>query len=314
MRRLAILGAMALLHSHNALAQSYPVKPIRVVTASAGGGTDLLSRLFANTVSASLGQQIVVDNRSTVLTGAVVAQAAPDGYTLLLNGTSFWLAPLLQARLPYDAQRDFAPISLLTTSPAVIVTHASLPVKTVKDLIALAGARPGEIAYGSSTLGAPTHLAAELFKTMARVNLLRVSYKGNGPALNALIAGEIPLMFTAAGSATGHIESGRLRAIAVASEKRTPLAPGLPTVAETLPGYAAGSTYGLLAPAGTPAAIVQRLHQEAVRFVTTPAVKERLFKTGVDAVGSAPEQLAATIATDLRTWGKLIKDAAIRAE
>jgi len=309
-----LLAGSLLLGAASAFAQTYPVKPIRIVTSSAGGGTDFVSRLLAAGISGSLGQQIVVDNRSTVLTGGVVAQSAPDGYTLLLNGTSFWLAPLLQDKLPYDAVRDFAPISLLTTSPSLIVVHSSLPVKSVKELIALAKARPGAINYGSSTVGAPTHLAAELFKSMARVDIVRISYKGNGPAINALVAGEVPLMFTAAGSVTPHIKSGRLRAIAVASDKPTPLAPGLPPVAATLPGYVAASTYGLLAPAGTPPAIINRLNAEVVRFINLPATKERLFKQGVDTVGSTPHEFAATIESDLKKWGKVIKDAGIRAE
>lgn len=294
--------------------QNYPSKPIRIVTSSAGGGTDFVSRLIAAGVSGSLGQQIVVENRSTVLTGGVVAQSAPDGYTLLLNGTSFWLAPLLQDKLPYDAVRDFAPISLLTTSPSLIVVHASLPVKSVRELIALAKARPGALNYGSSTVGAPTHLAAELFKSMTGVNIVRISYKGNGPAINALVAGEVPLMFTAAGSVTPHIESGRLKALAVASAQPTPLAPGLPTVAATVPGYVAASTYGLLAPAGTPAAIINRLNAELVKFINAPGTKERLFRAGVDTVGSTPQQFAATIEHDLKVWGKVIREAGIRAE
>lgn len=294
--------------------QNYPSKPIRIVTSSAGGGTDFVSRLIAAGVSGSLGQQIVVENRSTVLTGGVVAQSAPDGYTLLLNGTSFWLAPLLQDKLPYDAVRDFAPISLLTTSPSLIVVHASLPVKSVRELIALAKARPGALNYGSSTVGAPTHLAAELFKSMTGVNIVRISYKGNGPAINALVAGEVPLMFTAAGSVTPHIESGRLKALAVASAQPTPLAPGLPTVAATVPGYVAASTYGLLAPAGTPTAIINRLNAELVKFINAPGTKERLFRAGVDTVGSTPQQFAATIEHDLKVWGKVIREAGIRAE
>lgn len=308
------IGSLMLMGAGVTSGQNYPSKPIRLVTSSAGGGTDFVSRLIASGISGSLGQQIIVENRSTVLTGGTVAQAAPDGYTLLLNGTSFWLAPLLQDKLPYDAVKDFAPISLLTTSPSLIVVHSSLPVKSVKELIALAKAKPGALDYGSSTVGAPTHLAAELFKSMAGVNLVRVSYKGNGPALNALIAGEVPLMFTAAGSATLHIKSGRLRALAVASAQPTPLAPGLPTVAATVPGYVAASTYGLLAPAGTPAAIINRLNAEVVKFINTPSVKERLFKTGVDAVGSSPQQFAATIESDLKVWGKVIKDAGIRGD
>ena len=310
---LCALLMWAHLEANSAFGQTYPIKPIRIVTSSAGGGTDFLSRVLANGISGSLGQQIIVDNRSTALTGIVVAQAPPDGYTLSLNGTSFWLAPLLQTKPTYNAT-DFAPITLMTTSPSLIVVHASLPTRSVKELIALAKARPGELNYGSSTLGAPTHLAAELFKSMANVNIARVSYKGNGPALLSLISGEVQLMFTAAGSATAHIDSGRLRALAVASAKPTALAPGLPTVAEIVPGYVVASTYGLLAPAKTPTAIIQRLNQEVLRFINTPSVKEQLFKTGIEVVGSTPEQFAATIETDLRVWGKLIKAIGVKTD
>ena len=311
---LAFVCALLTQATSPAFGQTYPIKPIRIVTSSAGGGTDFLSRLLANGISGSLGQQIIVDNRSPALTGIVVAQAPPDGYTLSLNGTSFWLAPLLQTKPTYNGVTDFAPITLMTTSPSLIVVHASLPTRSVKQLIALAKARPGELNYGSSTLGAPTHLAAELFKSMANVDIARVSYKGNGPALLALIAGEVQLMFTAAGSATAHIDSGRLRALAVASAKPTALAPGLPTVAEIVPGYLVASTYGLLAPAKTPAAIIQRLNQEVLRFINTPSVKEQLFKTGIEVVGSTPEQFAATIETDLRVWGKLIKAIGVKTD
>jgi len=299
---------------HEISAQNYPSKPIRIVTASLGGGTDFVSRLIANGMSSSLGQQIVVDNRSTALIGGIVAQAAPDGYTLLINGTSFWLAPLLVDKPTYDVPRDFAPISLLTTSPTLILVHSSLPVNSVKQLIALAKTRPGQINYGSSTSGAPTHLAGELFKALAGVDIVRIPYSGNGPALIALVSGEVQIMFSNAGSATQHIEAGRLRALAVASAKPTALALGMPTVAATVPGYIAGSTYGFFAPAGTPLAIIYRLNQEVVRFINSPNAKDRLFQTGVEVVGSTPEQLAAMVANDLRLWGKVIRDKGIRGE
>ncbi len=295
-------------------AQTYPAKPIRIVTASAGGGTDFVSRLIANGLSPTIGQQMIVDNRSTALIGVSVAQAAPDGYTLLINGTSFWLAPLLMDKPTYDVPKDFAPISLLTTSPTLILVHASLPARSVKDLITLAKTHPGKLNYGSSTSGAPTHLAGELFKAMAGVDIVRIPYSGNGPALNALVSGEVPLMFSNAGSATQHIESGRLRALAVASARPTALAPGLPTVTSVVPGYVAASTYGLFAPMGTPATVISKLNQEIVRYINTPNARDKLFQTGVEVVGSTPEQLAATVSNDLRIWGKVIRDKGIRGE
>lgn len=309
-----VTAGLTLMGVNEVSAQNYPNKPIRLVTASVGGGTDFVSRLIANGMSPSIGQQIIVENRSTALIGGSVAHAAPDGYTLLINGTSFWLAPLLQSKPTYDVPRDFAPISLLTTSPTLILVHSSLPARSVKELIALAKARPGQLNYGSSTLGAPTHLAGELFKSLAGVDIVRIPYSGNGPALNALVSGEVPLMFSNAGSATPHIESGRLRALAVASAKPSALAPGLPTVAATVPGYIVTSTYGLFAPAGTPAAIINRLNQEVVRFINTPNAKERLSQSGVEVVGSTAEHLATTVATDLRVWGKVIREVGIRAD
>ncbi len=241
-------------------------------------------------------------------------QAAPDGHTLLLNGSSFWLAPLLQAKPTYDALKDFAPITLLTTSPSLLVVHPSLPVKTVKELVALMKARPGKLDYGSNAPGSPSHLAGELFKSMAGVDFVRIPYKGNGPAITATLAGEVQMTIAAAAATASHVASGRLRALAVASEKRSALAPGLPTVAETVPGYAASSTYGLLAPAGTPAAIVNRLNQEVVKFLHTAAARERLMNSGAEVIGSSSEELRSAIATDLQRWGKVIRETGIRAE
>lgn len=307
-------ASVSVLSANIVSAQHYPNKPIRLVTAAIGGGTDFVSRILAQGISGSLGQQVVVDNRPTAIIGETVARAPADGYTLVLNGSSFWLAPLLQAKPSYDVPRDFAPISLVTTSPTLIVVHPSLPVRSVKELVALAKAKPGALDYGSSTLGSPTHLAAELFKSMTNVDIVRISYKGNGPALNALVAGEVQLMFSNAAAVDPHVKSGRLRALAVASTQPSELAPGLPTVAEAVPGYDAASTYGLLAPAGTPAAIINRLNQEVVRFLKAPGAKERLLKAGVEAVGSSPEKLAETIRSDLVVWGKVIRDAKIRPD
>jgi len=309
----AFAASLLVLSAGVASAQEYPNKVIRIVTPG-GGGTDFVARILAQGLTTAFKQQVIVDNRPTALTGGIVSQAAPDGYTLLLNGSSFWLAPLLQSKPTYDALRDFTPISLLTTSPSLLVVHPSLPVKSVKELIAFAKARPGQLDYGSNILGSPSHLAGELFKSMAGVNIMRIGYKGNGPALTATIAGEVQLTIVAAGAAAPHTASGRLRALAVASEKPTALAPGLPTVAETLPGYEAVSRYGLLGPAKLPRPVVERLNQEVVRFVQTPETRDRFFKSGVDAVGSTAAQLGAIIANDLKLWGRLIKEVGIRAD
>ena len=294
-------------------AQNFPSKPIRVICPP-GGGTDLVARLLAQGISGPLGVQVVVDNRPTQLTGPIVMSSQPDGHTLLLNGSSFWLAPLLQTKPNYDSIRDFAPITLLTTSPSLLVIHPSLPVKTVKDLITLMKTRPGKLDYGSNAPGSPSHLAGELFKSLAGVDFVRIPYKSNSYAITATLAGEVQMTIAAAAATTQHVTAGRLRALAVASEKRSVLAPGLPTVAETVPGYTASSTYGLLAPAGTPAAIINRLNQEVVKFLTSAPIREKLLQSGAEVVGSTPEELRSTIAADLKMWGKVIKEAGITAE
>ncbi len=299
--------ALAALTMAGASGQNYPARPIRLVTSEAGGGTDFESRLIAQGVSPALGQQIVVENRPSALTGETVANAAPDGYTLLLNGTGFWLAPLLQSTPAYDAAKDFAPITLVSTAPLALVVHASVPAKSVRELIALAKSKPGQLNYGSSAPGTPSHLAAEMLKSMAGVNIERIPYRGAGPAITALVAGQVELFFGGPDAVDPHIKAGRLRALAVTSPKRSPLVPGLPAVAEVLPGYDVQLTYGMFAPAATPAAIVSKLNQEIVAFLKKPETKERFLKSGAEAVGSSPEQLGALVKADLLKWGKLIK-------
>src|SRR4051812_16130180 len=196
----------------------YPSRPIRIVTSEIGGGLDFVARLVSQALTPNLGQQVIVDNRpSGVFTGSIVSKASPDGYTLLFNGSSFWMLPFLQRNVPYDPVKDFAPITLATSSPLMLVVHPALPVKSVKELIALAKAKPGELNYSSSSAGTPQHIAAELFKSMAGVNVVRVPYKGAGPAIVALVAGEVQMTFSSAGAAVPRIKSGRLRALAVAS-------------------------------------------------------------------------------------------------
>ncbi len=298
-----------------AFAQPYPSKPVRIVTSEVGGGNDFIARLMAPGLTGRLGQQVIIDNRpSGVIPGSTVSKAPPDGYTLLVYGGTFWLGPLLQDNVPYDVLRDFAPISLLTSSPNLLVVHPSLPVKSVKDLIALAKARPGELNYGSPSAGAAQHLAAELFKAMAGVDIVRVPYRGNGPALTALIGGQVQLTFAVA-SAGPHIQSGRVKALAITSARRSPLFPGLPTIAESgLHGYEATAMQGIFAPAKTSPSLIQRLNEEVVRVLNQPDVKARLFNVGVETVGSSPEEFSATMKSEIARMGKVIKDAGIRAE
>ncbi len=304
---LMVLGASL------ACGQSYPTKPIRIVTAAPGSNNDWGARIVAQELSGSLPQQVIVDNRGGFITMEIVSKAPPDGYTLLFLGPTVWLLPLLRDNAPWDPLRDFSPITLAVTSPNAIVVHPSLPVKSVKELIALAKARPGELNYGSGIIGSTPHLAAELFNAMAGVNMLRVPYKGTGPSMIALFSGEIHLMFPGLGSVAPHFKAGKVRALAVTSARPSPLAPGLPTVADSgLPGYESASILGIFAPARTPAAIINLLNQEIVRILNKADVKERFFSSGAETVGSSPEEFAATIKSEIAKWGKVIRDAGIR--
>ena len=296
-------------------AQGFPNKPIRILTSAPGGSSDFVARSLAQGLSAALGQPVIVENRAGgVAIAEPVSKAAADGHTLLIDGATLWLPPLLQS-MPYDPVRDFAPITLAAISPNILVVHPSLPVKSVKELIALARARPGELSYGSAPPGASTHLAMELFNSTVGIKTVRISYKGAGPAVIALIGGEVQLMIPSASAVMGHVKSGRLKALAVTSSQPSGLAPGLPTVAESgLPGYEATQRTGLFAPARTPAPIVSRLNHEAVGFLMKPETKERFLKGGVEAAGSSAEELGAAVKADMAKWGKVIIDAGIRGE
>jgi len=294
-------------------AQNYPNKPIRMVTTAPAGGSALAARLIAPGLTTSLGQQVVVDSRGNVA-AEIVAKSAPDGYTLLVYGSTVWLAPLL-SDMPYDPVRDFTPVSLVSNSPNVLVVNPALGVKSVKELIALARAKPGALNYGASGIGSSLHLAPEMFKAMAGVNIVHVNYKGSGQALTDLIGGQVQLMFPVGPSVVPHIKSGRLRALAVTSAQPTPQFPDLPTVAASgLPGYETVSRSGILAPAKTSMTIINRLHQEIVRAMTNPDVRETFFNGGADVVASTPAQFAAAIKSDMTRMGKVIKDAGIRAD
>ena len=295
------------------IAQEYPSKPIRIVTSPSGGGQDFAARLIAQGVSGPVGQQLIVENRPSNLLGEIVAKAASDGYTLLLAGTSFMIDPLLK-KTPYDPVKDFSPITLLVSSPSVLVVHPSLPVKTVRDLIALARSRPGELNYAMGGTGSSSHLAAELFKSMAGVDIVRITYKGTAAALNDLIGGQVQMVFATTPSVASHLKSGRLRGVAVTSAQPTALAVNLPAIAAVLPGYEAESIQGMFAPAKTAEAIIKRLNAEFVRFLRMPEVKERFFTAGSDIVASTPAQLDATVKAEIARLGKVIKDAGIRLD
>ena len=311
---LAIGGAIVL-GAATAWGQAYPVKPVRIVTAPVGAGNDFMARIIAQGLTASLGQQAVVDNRAANVLGELVAKSPADGYTLLAVGSVLWLTPFLQDNVGYDAVKDFAPITVTARSVNLLVVHPALPAGSVKALIALAKAKPGQLNYATGGTGSSNHLAGELFKSMAGVNLMRIPYKGAGPAVNDLLSGQVQIMFPTTASALPHIKSGRLKALGVTSLKPTVLAPGLPAVAESgLPGYESIVIYGLFAPAKTPPAIVERLNAELTPFLKSEATTERLLNAGAEPVGSSPAELAATMASEMSRLGKLIKDARIRAQ
>ncbi len=293
--------------------QAYPVKPVRIVVTGVGSGGDFAARLIAQGISGSLGQQIIVDNRgSGNMPAEIVSKAAPDGYTLCLSAAPLWIGPFLR-KASYDPVKDFSPVTLAVTSPNILVVHPSLPVKSVKELIALIRARPGALNYATSGVGGSGFLAAELFKSMVRANMVRVNYKSGGLALTELISGHTHLMFANAGAVAPHLKSGRLKALAVTSAKPSVLLPGLPTVAAGgLPGYELVSVQGIFAPARTPVTIIQRLNQEIVSFLQRPDTKERFFAAGVESLGSTPEELAATVKSEMERLGKVIKEAGIR--
>jgi tripartite-type tricarboxylate transporter receptor subunit TctC len=300
--------------AHAVSGQDYPTKPLRIVTSEAGGGNDVPARLVAQGLTLALGQQVVVENRpSGVMPGDIVSKAQPNGYTLLLYNNALWTGPLIQAA-PYDAARDFAPITAVAKAVNVLVVSPALPVKSVADLIALAKSKPGGLNYGSSGTGASNHLAAEMFKTMAHVDIVRINYKGASPALTALLAGELQLMFPSAGAVTPHIRAGRVKALAVTGAEPTALFPGVPTVAATLPGYESIAIYGLFAPAATPRTIIVRLNAEIVKYLDRADVKEKFFNAGMDTAGGTPGALAAAVKSEVTRMGRVIKDAGIRGE
>ena len=296
--------------------QEFPVKPIRIVASEVGGAGDIIARIVAQGIAGPLGQPVIVDNRGGgVVPASYVAKAQPDGYTILLHGSGLWLLPFMREGLPWDPLRDFTPITLATTSANIVVVHPAQPINSIKDLIAVAKAKPGQLNDAGGQTGASSHLASELFKAMAGVDIVRVPYKGVGPALNALVAGEVQLSFTNPGAAMPHVKSGRLRALGVTSAQPSALLPGMPTVAASgLPGYEAVSIFGIFAPAKTPPNIVNRLNAEIARHLKTAETRERFLNSGVETVGSPPEQLGATIKAEMVRMGKVIKDRGIRSD
>ena len=314
-----VLLIVALAGAASATAQNYPARPVRlIVPSSPGGGTDISARIIAPRLSEYLGQQVVVENRpgaGTMIGGEVVARSAPDGYTLLMGISTLAINPAIYKKVPYDALKDFAPVSQAVALPNVLVAHPSLPVKTVKELVAFARARQGQINFASAGLGTSPHLSMELFLSMTGLKMVHVPYKGSGPGVTDLVAGHVPLMMPNMLSALPHIKSGRLRALGVTSVKRASRASDIPTIAEAgVPGYEAVQWYGVLAPAGTPRPVITRLHAEVVRVLQQRDIRERFLSDGAEAVGSSPEEFAAFIRAETAKWAKVIKDAGLRPE
>jgi tripartite-type tricarboxylate transporter receptor subunit TctC len=309
-----VVAALFALSAGSASAQSFPAKPVRIVTSGVGGAGDFAARLIGQALSPSLGQPVIVDNRpSSFIPAEVVAKSPPDGHTLLLFGSAIWLAPFLWESVRYDPYKDLAPITLAVTSPNVLVVHPSLPVKSVQELIKFARARPGQLNYAISSLGSSGSLAAELFRSMAGLNMVRINYKAAGVALNDVIAGSVHLLFATATSAATHLKSGRLRALAVTSAQPSALFPGLPTVAGAgLPGYESASTTGIFAPAGTPEPILDRLNQEIIKVLRSAVVRERFMSAGSEIIAGSPEQLVALMKSDTARLGKVIRDTGMK--
>lgn len=313
--RCAAYGLLAALSCGSVYAQDAATKPRRIVTIEAGGGNDTIARLVALGWGNQLGQRVIVENRggaSGIIAGDTVVKATADGFTLLSMSGSLWLLPFMQ-NVPYDPVKDLLPVTQSVTSPNILVVNPALPVKSVKELIALAKARPGQLNYSTAGTGSGGHLAMELLKSMAGLDIVRIAYKGGAPAMTDLISGQVQLSITSTGTLGGHVKSGRLRALAVTSAQPTALAPGLPTLASTgLPGYEVVSTYGVFVPAKTPATVVARINQEIVRGLNTPEIKERFLTAGSEVVAATPQEFAAVIAAEQAKLGKLIRDVNIR--
>jgi tripartite-type tricarboxylate transporter receptor subunit TctC len=304
---LALIAASA-----PAIAQGYPTGPVRVIVPfPPGGGVDSMGRLVSQKLAEAFGRQFVVDNRggaNGMIGSEAVAKSPKDGHTLMVNGANFVTTPILFTQVSYDPIKDFDPVSLMALGPNVLVVHPSLPVKSVKELIALARAKPGHVQFAGSGSGSTPHLAGELFNTMARVDMVHIPYRGSGPAMIGLLSGEASIMFLPAINAGPHVKSGRLRALAVTSRERLPAMPELPTISESgLKGYESAQWYGVLAPAGTPADILNLLNTHIAKIMQAPDMKQRLTAEGLVTVGSTRDQFAAHIQAEAAKWAKVIK-------
>ena len=319
MKKTCLMVCLALA-AGSAAAQTYPAKTVRMVVGfSAGGSTDVTARMVAQRLTEAWKQQVIVDNRPGAggnIGAELVAKAPPDGYTLLVATTGVMgVNHKLYKTLPYDALRDFAPITQFGSLPLILVIHPSLPARNVKELVALAKARPGELSYASSGVGGTTHMTAEIFQMLAGVKIVHVPYKGSGQALIDVIGGQVPIAFDQITSSYPHVQAGKLRMLAISSARRFPTLPNVPTMDEAgVKGYEADSWNGLAAPAGTPRDIINRIQSEVARIVHQPDMKERLLKDGIEPIGSTPEQFAGHIRNDRAKWEKVIERAGIKPQ
>lgn len=314
------LAALLACAAFNVQAQGYPAKPVRVIVPfAAGGGTDIVARAVGAKLSEGLGQTVIVDNRAGAA-GAIgtelASKSTADGYTLLMGSNGpLAISPGLHAKLPYDPLRDFAPVALITTMPFLMVVHLSLPVRSVKALVALAKARPGQLNYASPGSGSSTHLAMELFKSMAGIDVVHVPYKGVAPAATDLISGQVQMLSGDLNTLMPHVKSGKMRPLAVTGAARSALLPDMPTLSEAgVPGYEASGWFGILAPAGTQREIVRRLNGEIVKALASAELRKRLAGLGGEVAGGTPEQFAAHLRHEIAKWGKLIRAIGLKPE
>ena len=304
--------------TNNNRATDFPAKPLRMVVPLApGGGSDIVGRIVATALSDLWGQSVVIDNRpgagSTVGT-ALVARAPADGYTLLVSSSSIAISPALYKNLDFDIKRDFACITLIASQPSLLAVHASVAANSVRDLVALAKVQPGKLTYASAGTGSATHLGTELLKYNAGIDLLHIPYKSAGLATNALLSNEAQVLLTNMASVLPHVKSGRLKALGISSLKRSPLAPEIPAVAETVPGFEYATWYGMLAPAGTPGKIITRIQTDTARALKTPHLQERLAAQGLEIFGTSPPEFERFLGVEIAKWDKVIRSAGIRAE
>jgi tripartite-type tricarboxylate transporter receptor subunit TctC len=315
-----VIVALTMLMSDAVLGQAYPTRPVHIVVPSSPGAgvTDIMARLVGQHLSARIGQQIVVDNRpgaSGIIGAEFVSRAAPDGYTLLIANVSLIVNPFLYPKMPYDPLKDFIPVTNLNSAPLMLVVHPSVPAKSLTELIAYAKSHPGRLNYGSGGLGSTPYLAAELFKSLAGIDVVHVPYKGGGPALSDLVGGQLSFMIENMPGTMPYVRANNLRALAITSPQRSELAPELPTMAEAgVPGYEISGWNGLFAVKGTPPEIVARLHSDVAKILRTAEVRQELAALGAEPVGDTPEEFAAFLKADVARWGKIIQEKGIRSD